>query len=85
MIRNWEKERELALKRGVFSVFLENKREKIKERNKMAKMFRYFRKYHLAENFNRFKAKTSWETQIRDKSKIDGAYLLLKRFKHRLK
>lgn len=29
--------------------------------------------------------KCSWETQIKEKGKIDGAYLLLKRFKNRLK
>jgi delta-aminolevulinic acid dehydratase/porphobilinogen synthase len=30
MIRNWEKEQALSVKRVVFSIFVENKRENIK-------------------------------------------------------
>jgi hypothetical protein len=48
-------------------------------------MIRLFRKYHLAQNFRDYKAKVLWEMTVKDKSKIDGAYLLIKRFKSQLK
>ena len=35
--------------------------------------------------FRHYKQRAMWEAQIQDKGKIDGAYLLLKRFKNRLK
>ena len=33
----------------------------------------------------KFSKQARWEAQLMDKSKIEGAYLLLKRFKNRLK
>ena len=39
-------------------------------------LYHAFRKYHRQVNF---------EIALKDKSKIDGAYLLLKRYKNRLK
>ena len=38
--------------------------------------------YHA---FRRYAKKVSYEKQLKDKGKIDGAYLLIKRFKNRLK
>ena len=43
------------------------------------------RKYQKFHAFRKLLQKTSWEAQIKDKGKIEGAYLLLKRFKNRLK
>lgn len=48
-------------------------------------MLEIFNKYHKFHGFKMFKTKCNWEIQLMDKSRIDGAYLLLKRFKLRLK
>ena len=42
-------------------------------------------KYQQFHAFLRYRKQISWELALRDKSKIEGAYLLLKRFKNRLK
>ena len=44
-----------------------------------------FNKYQLYHAWRRYAKKISWETQLMDQGKIEGAYLLLKRFKNRLK
>jgi len=44
-----------------------------------------FKKFHQFTELRKFKMQTSLLAQIRDKDKINGAYLLLKRFKNRLK
>ena len=48
-------------------------------------MIYYFRKYQTYHLMRKFSKQTRWEAQLMDKSKIEGAYLLLKRFKNRLK
>ena len=35
--------------------------------------------------FRKYAKQVSYEKQLKDKDKIDGAYLLIKRFKNRLK
>jgi hypothetical protein len=44
-----------------------------------------FRKYQTHHGFLKFKKQANWETDLMDRGRIDGAYLLLKRFKGRLK
>ena len=48
-------------------------------------LIRHCRKFHLYHEFKRMYVQTNRMAQIKDKSKIDGAYLILKRFKLRLK
>ena len=48
-------------------------------------MMKNLRKYQLYYAFRHYQKKVSWETALKDKSKIEGAYLLLKRYKNRLK
>ena len=48
-------------------------------------MIAHFRKYQTYHLMRRFHRQACWEAQLMDKSKIEGAYLLLKRFKNRLK
>ena len=48
-------------------------------------MVLHLRKYHIFHEFRKMHQKTSSIALIRDKNKIEGAYLLMKRFKNRLK
>ena len=48
-------------------------------------LVRHLRKYHIFHEFRKMHLKTSSIALIRDKNKIEGAYLLMKRFKNRLK
>ena len=51
----------------------------------MRLLIRHVRKYHLFHEFKRLNLQTNAMAAVRDKNKIDGAYLLMKRFKNRLK
>ena len=44
-----------------------------------------FRKHHTFWHFHKFRRIINIEIQIKEKSGIQGAYMLLKRFKNRLK
>ena len=48
-------------------------------------MVRHLRKYHIYHEFRKMNLKTNSIAMVRDKNKIEGAYLLMKRFKNRLK
>ena len=52
---------------------------------KVAKLMQVLRKHQKFHAFRKFIQKTRWEIQLKDRDKIEGAYLLLKRFKNRLK
>ena len=43
------------------------------------------RKYHTFRFFHKYRRNVQVEVQIKEKNNIQGAYLLLKRFKNRLK
>ena len=43
------------------------------------------KKYKLWHTFKKYAKNVNYEIQIRDRNKIEGAYLLLKRFKDRLR
>ena len=73
------------LRRNAFTALLENVKIEQKKHTCMVRMIRNIRKFHLFNEMRRFKLQTSLLAQIRDKDKINGAYLLLKRFKDRLK
>ena len=51
----------------------------------MNMLLRHFRKYQLFHAFRKMNLQTNRVAEIRDKSKIDGAYLILRRLKDRLK
>ena len=55
------------------------------EEKKIKKMVDKFKKFHIGQAFKRYRQQAMWEVQLREKDKIEGAYLLLKRFKNRLK
>lgn len=48
-------------------------------------MVRSFSNFQLYHTFRKYKRNANYETALKDKSKIEGAYLLLKRYKNRLK
>ena len=73
------------LRRNAFTALLENVKIEQKKHTCIVRMIRNIRKFHLFNEMRRFKLQTSLLAQIRDKDKINGAYLLLKRFKDRLK
>lgn len=43
------------------------------------------RKFHIFWFFHKYRRQVKLEVQIKDKDSIQGAYLLLKRYKNRLK
>ena len=43
------------------------------------------RKYHTFFFFHKYRRIVHWEVAIKEKDRIQGAYLLLRRFKNRLK
>jgi len=43
------------------------------------------RKYILYHSWRRYARQANFETQLKEKGRIEGAYILLKRFKNRLK
>ena len=56
-----------------------------KEKTSIKNMIRHFSKLQLYHVFRKYHRNSNYEAALKDKSKIDGAYLLLKRFKNRLK
>ena len=48
-------------------------------------MMQIMRKYHVFDFFKKYSRIVYVEKQIREKGNIEGAYLLLKRYKNRLK
>ena len=48
-------------------------------------MVHIYKRVLLYSRFKKYASQVLYEVQLRDKSKIDGAYLLLKRYKNRLK
>ena len=73
------------LKRETFQALLKNAKEEQHVTKVMHRLIRHFRKFHQFQELRKFKHQASLVAQIIDKDKINGAYLLLKRFKERLK
>lgn len=74
-----------TLKQKAWFTFRKNRDDNFKNRDRVRKLLRIFRKYQTFHAFVKFCKKTNWELMLKDRSRIDGAYLLLKRFKGRLK
>lgn len=72
-------------KRSLFDVLRKNvEKEKIRRR-KITRCMLTLRKFHTFLFFHKYRRTVHWETQIKSKDSIQGAYLLLKRYKNRLK
>ena len=69
----------------VFDTLRNNADKNLKDRNKISRLMNVFRKYQMHHGFAKYKKQANWEADLMDRGRIDGAYLLLKRFKGRLK
>ena len=75
------KERKLSVLRVLRdNVKLERATEK-----KLQRCMQVLRKFHTFWFFHKYRRIVHWEVQIKEKDSIQGAYLLLRRFKNRLK
>jgi len=72
-------------KKNAFTALCVNLKKAQRKDYLMSKMLSTFKKYHLFHEFNKLNQKTNILAEIRDKDKINGAFLLMKRFKNRLK
>lgn len=64
---------------------IDNKVKEKHEKSKVKRLFEVIRKFKLYHTWRKYAKQVSFERQLMDKNKIEGAYLLLKRFKNRLK
>ena len=74
-------ERKLAL----WNLLGQNVIAKKRMRKQVTRMGYILRKFHIYQYFQKYRRNVNFEIQIREKSNIQGAYLLLKRYKNRLK
>ena len=72
-------------KRAIFRLLRANYDLKDKRRKKVANMIFLLRKFHTYYFFKKYRRIVSLEVQVREKHNIQGAYILLKRYKNRLK
>ena len=78
-------DRHLITKQICFKTLLDEVKNKKSQNGLVTKLVKNLNKLHLYHAFRRYHKRASWEVALKDKSKIDGAYLLLKRYKNRLK
>ena len=71
--------------RGVWQALIDYRNEKTREKQKIHRLQDILRRYKLYHVWRKYARQTNFETQLMSKGKIDGAYILLKRFKNRLK
>ena len=69
----------------VFAALIDHRNNEKKEKAKIGRVTQIVRKFILYHSWRRYAKNITYVTALKDKSKIDGAYLLIKRFKNRLK
>ena len=84
-INQYNKIRAKTLKKSVMRVFRNLKQAKMEKFKKVSRMMIVIRKYHTFWQFHKYRRIIHWEVQMKSKDSIQGAYLLLKRYKNRLK
>ena len=82
--QKYEKSRKNTYRRA-FQALIDNREANKYEKGKVKRCLNVLRKYVLYHAFRRYAKNINLEAVLKDKSKIDGAYLLIKRFKNRLK
>ena len=75
----------LLLKRRAWTALTREVAAKKRRRRLLLQLTAHFRKFQLFHAVRKVHLQTNRLAAVRDKSKIDGAFLLLKRFKNRLK
>ena len=73
------------MKKLVWKVLKHNRNGTFKRNKKVSRMMHIMRKYHSFHFFKKYAKIVHIEREIREKGNIEGAYLLLKRYKNRLK
>ena len=73
------------MKKLVWKVLKHNRHGTFKRNKKLSRMMHIMRKYHIYHFFKKYSRIINIEREIREKGNIEGAYLLLKRYKNRLK
>ena len=73
------------MKAKIWEVFKKQYETKRKSVLIVRRLVRLYKNKRVKHYFKRYFRQSSIETQLKDKSKIEGAYLLLKRYKNRLK
>ena len=68
-----------------WAALIDNMKKEKHEKAKVRRLFEVIRKFILYHTWRKYARQVSFERQLMDKNKIEGAYLLLKRFKNRLK
>ena len=70
---------------SVLRVLRHNVQVKRANKKKVVHMMNILRKHHTFWFFHKYRRIINWEVQMKEKNGIQGAYLLLKRYKNRLK
>lgn len=70
---------------SLISVLRKNVIVKAENKRKVVRMMNTIRKFHTFWFFHKYRRIISWEVKMKEKDSIQGAYLLLKRYKNRLK
>ena len=87
MYMAWKKYdlRSEAIKRSCWKILSENHKRGKRDKNRVQTVIDILCKYQVYHTMRRWKRQVTLESQVKDKNKIEGAYLLLRRFKNRLK
>lgn len=63
----------------------ENRDHQVKEKGKIVRCMTAIKKYILYHSWRRYARNVRYENMLQNRDKIEGAYILIKRFKNRLK
>lgn len=85
LVRQKMKKINLVKSIACWKALVEHMKEGKREKNKVKRCLVVLRKYVTHHFMRKWKVNHSVEVQIKDKNKIEGAYLLLRRYKNRLK
>ena len=70
---------------GVWKALIDHRDIQRKDKAKVHRFTQIMRKFILYHMWRRYAQNVRYEIQLKDKGRIDGAYILIKRFKNRLK
>lgn len=69
----------------MFAILKDYKAASKLDKMKLSRAFNAMRKFHLYHSFRRYAKQVSIYSVLQNKDRIEGAYLILRRFKDRLK
>ena len=68
-----------------WKAFILHRDEKRNEKLKVSRCLNALRKFALYHSWRQYARQVNFQTQLKDKDKIEGAYILVKRLKNRMK